>query len=226
MTRVMNITNVGGVAFNVAGADADLTWGSDTIAAAVEFNAGLHSGAGGISFGAVAVEGRFVNVSPPQGVTVGIAILSGGLAVNTTALTGTAITSVGTVTFASITSSSTGDYMCFNTSTSEVTQSTTCTLSSERYKENIESMRDMGLDTVLSMRPVTFTSKIHPEAGPMPGFIAEEVERVDKRLVWYENGLVNSVKYLEYTAVLTRAIQQQQTEISDLKQRIAQLERR
>ena len=87
-------------------------------------------------------------------------------------------------------------------------------------------MSDMGLSTVMSLRPVTFISRIHPEQGRQPGFIAEEVELVDRRLVLYENGRPNSFRYLEYTAVLNRAIQQQQTHILNLEQRLAQLEAR
>lgn len=175
----------------------------------------------------------YINAAPTEGtrntslwVDAGVVRFDAGLLVNTTALTGTAITSSGTVTFIGITSSSTGDYMCFNTTTSEVTQSTSCTLSSERYKQDIESMSDMGLSTILALRPVTFISRIHPDHGRQPGFIAEEAELVDRRLVHYENGRANSFRYLEYTAVLTRALQQQQVRITELESRLVQLEAR
>lgn len=221
-------TAAAGFVINEAAADIDFRIESDTNANHFVSDAGLHTGTGAFGMGAAAVSGRFLNISPGAGSTVGVVILSAGLAVNTAVVTsGTALTVTGTVVMTSLTSASTGDYVCFNTLTNELTQGTaTCSLSSQRYKSDIQDMDDMGLDTVLKMRPVTFISRIHPEQGRQPGFIAEDAELVDRRLVLYEKGLVNSFRYLEYTSVLTRAIQEQQSHILDLERRLVQLEAR
>lgn len=216
------------VSVNIGSADVDFVIASDTNANHFVSDAGLHTGTGAFGMGAAAVSGRFLNISPGAGSTVGVVILSAGLAVNTAAVTsGTALTVTGTVVMTSLTSASTGDYVCFNTLTNELTQGTaTCSLSSQRYKSDIQDMDDMGLDTILKMRPVTFISRIHPEQGRQPGFIAEDAELVDRRLVLYDKGQANSFRYLEYTAVLTKALQQQQVRITELEQRLVQLEAR
>jgi len=63
--------------------------------------------------------------------------------------------------------------------------------SSEKYKKNIETMEDKYADSILNLRPVYYkdnpdTMKISGDADWSHwGFIAEEVEKIDPRLVHY-----------------------------------------
>jgi len=63
--------------------------------------------------------------------------------------------------------------------------------SSEKYKKNIETMEDKYADAILNLRPVYYkdnpdTMKISGDADWSHwGFIAEEVEKIDPRLVHY-----------------------------------------
>ncbi len=92
--------------------------------------------------------------------------------------------------------------------------------SSRRYKTDIRDLK-LGLETVLRMRPVTYRWK---NGGQQDiGFIAEEVEEVDPILVNYFNGVVESVRYSQYVAVLTKAIQEQQRIIDSQNAKLEQL---
>jgi hypothetical protein len=92
--------------------------------------------------------------------------------------------------------------------------STICTISSQNYKHNIQDMTD-GLEILMGLRPVTFNW--NDTNASSVGFIAEEVELIDPRLVSYSGGLPNGVRYDIITSVLARAIQQQQAQINALQ---------
>lgn len=86
--------------------------------------------------------------------------------------------------------------------------------SSIRYKDNIADL-DMGLDTILAMRPVEFDWQ---ESGLHSfGFVAEEMQAIDDRLVTYKDGQIEGVKYKQLTAVLTNAVQELNAEVISLK---------
>jgi hypothetical protein len=94
----------------------------------------------------------------------------------------------------------------------------TCS-SSRRYKTDIASLQS-GLRDVMALRPVTYAWK---ESGERDlGFIAEEALDVRPELVNRdEHGEVQSFSYQHYTAVLTRAVQEQQTMIEDLRRQLS-----
>lgn len=77
----------------------------------------------------------------------------------------------------------------------------------------------------MAMRPVHYELKKDPtHIGEQVGFISEEVNEVDPRLVSRDsNGDPMGVRYMQYTAVLTLAIQEQQHEIEELKEEIIEL---
>lgn len=85
-----------------------------------------------------------------------------------------------------------------------------CLTSSERYKDDVRPLDD-GMTEVLKLRPVSFAYK--PEyntfhLGAQVGFIAEEVAKVDPRLVGYDGkGEVRGVRYPQLTPVLVSAVQ-------------------
>ncbi len=90
----------------------------------------------------------------------------------------------------------------------------TCS-SSQRYKEDIRDM-SYGLDTIKALRAVNFKWKERNERDI--GFIAEEVARVVPEVVVYNaDGQVEGIDYHLLTAVLTKAMQEQQVQIDQLQ---------
>jgi hypothetical protein len=91
-----------------------------------------------------------------------------------------------------------------------------CT-SSERYKTDIEDL-SIGLSTVMQLRPVSYNWKAeynNPEHDI--GFIAEELAAIAPNLATYKDGQVEGVKYSLLTALLAKAIQEQQSQIDLLR---------
>lgn len=85
--------------------------------------------------------------------------------------------------------------------------------SSIRYKENIKSA-PFGLTEIEQMRPVTFKWKGRDEKDF--GFVAEDMAKINPLFVTYKNGKIEGVKYPQLTAVLVKAIQEQQFAIQTL----------
>jgi hypothetical protein len=86
--------------------------------------------------------------------------------------------------------------------------------SSIRYKEKVKPA-PFGLQEVMAMRPVTFKWKDRDENDL--GLIAEEMEKINPLFVTYERGQIEGVKYSQLTAVLVKAVQEQQAEMQELK---------
>jgi hypothetical protein len=111
-----------------------------------------------------------------------------------------------------------GDALCL-TSGSEVLVNigaTDCMVSSARFKENIEGLT-VGLDELMRLRPVSFTYKNDTTGNEHIGLIAEEVEEVEERLVFYgEDERVRGVRYTEMVALLVRAIQELTARVDQL----------
>jgi len=105
------------------------------------------------------------------------------------------------------------------------------TASSKRFKDNITEWNESGLNTILALKPKTFTYKKEHYFKPdrqFLGLIAEEVADVSGYLADYENedgsGQIENVRYANIVVPLIKAIQEQQTIIEDLKSRIETLE--
>jgi hypothetical protein len=109
-------------------------------------------------------------------------------------------------------------------------QISTCS-SSARYKEQLAEL-GLGLAEVLRMRPVGYVWKDGGMADV--GFVAEEIARIDERLVTRnDKGEVEGVKYERLSAVLAGAVQElaareslQAEEIAGLKAEQAASSRR
>jgi len=107
------------------------------------------------------------------------------------------------------------------------------TTSSARFKEAIKPM-DTDSEAILTLKPVSFRYKeeIDPDRIPQFGLIAEEVEKVDRRLVGRDDqGKVNTVRYEAVNAMLLneflkehRTVEEQQATINELKSRMAKQE--
>ncbi len=107
--------------------------------------------------------------------------------------------------------------------------------SSRRFKEDIQDMGDAS-SGLMSLRPVTFRYKQPYTDGSRPidyGLIAEEVADVYPDLVAYSpSGEVQTVQYQKVNAMLLNEVQKQhqqaqaqQEEMSELKARLAVLEK-
>ena len=108
--------------------------------------------------------------------------------------------------------------------------------SSRRYKEDIQDMGEAS-SRLMQLRPVTYRYTQAFADGRKPldyGLIAEEVEQVYPDLVAHlKNGEVETVQYHKINAMLLNEVQkqhrqigEQQQELTDLKARLAALERR
>jgi hypothetical protein len=98
--------------------------------------------------------------------------------------------------------------------------------SSQRFKENINDWSASGLDTILALKPKTFTYKEDYYSQPnrqFLGLIAEEVGEVSPLLVDFKNedgtGQIENVKYATIVVPLIKAIQELKAEIEQLKQK-------
>ena len=93
--------------------------------------------------------------------------------------------------------------------------------SAKKHKECIIPLQDQ-LDNIKKLKPVEFQWKENKAKDI--GFIAEEVEKIIPDVVSYEdNGDLHGIKYSKLTAVLVKAIQQQQDQIDKLKEEVKSL---
>lgn len=119
--------------------------------------------------------------------------------------------------------------MCWTTGTGNVNvdTTTTCLLSAGKYKQDILPL-DTGLKEVMALKPVSYQLKKEFNStglGRQVGFIAEDVQAVDDRLVSHEkDGSVHGVRYMQTSALLTKAIQQEEAQIVELQSRVSNLE--
>ncbi len=112
-------------------------------------------------------------------------------------------------------------YWCYDANGQFIRTSTTCLVSSSRFKERVGDL-DVGLAEVMKLRPVSYflkdTMGDPNNADQQLGFIAEEAQAVDPRLITRNSeGHVQSFRYEQFTALLTKAIQEQQRQIENLK---------
>ena len=132
---------------------------------------------------------------------------------------------------ASSSSAQTGT-VCWTTGTGNLTidTTTTCLLSDMRLKKNMVPLNDNeGLPEVMALKPFSYDLKDDPmHVGRQVGLGAQQVAKVDPRLVAiYDRGpnigTPKGVRYEQLTAVLVKAVQQQQAEIDGLRREIRQL---
>lgn len=165
-----------------------------------------------------------------------IQIGAGSTAIWSAIGTGTPSTATSTFTGANqmpnlaASSAATTGTVCWTTVTGNLTvdTTTTCLLSDGRHKMNVEPL-EAGLNEVMKLKPVSYELK--PEVNPthlgrQVGLIAQDVIKIDPRLASvYPSGpdkdTPSGVRYEQMVALLVKAIQEQQSEISDLKRQMS-----
>lgn len=111
-----------------------------------------------------------------------------------------------------------GNAVCLNPPYADGKRQLGICSSSARFKTDIASLSS-GLKEVMAMRPVTYAWKADGRRDL--GFIAEEAAEVRPELVVRGTaGEVAGFDYQHYTAVLTRAVQEQQSLIDNLRQQL------
>jgi endosialidase-like protein/single cache domain-containing protein len=102
--------------------------------------------------------------------------------------------------------------LCLTANNEVVSNSgSTCITSSRRFKNSISSLDDAsGLAEILKLNPVSFHYNDNVGIpGEQVGFIAEQVQQVDPRLVILDaSGTPFTVRYEQLTSLLAKAIQQ------------------
>jgi hypothetical protein len=97
--------------------------------------------------------------------------------------------------------------------------------SSARYKRDIHDMGGASAG-LMKLRPVSFRYKSDPSGTLQYGLVAEEVERVYPELVVHgTDGKVQSVRYLELTALLLNELQKLDERMQTKDQQIAAQQR-
>lgn len=117
----------------------------------------------------------------------------------------------GNVTMNSLTpTNGIGDALCIDTVTNVLSRdgSGACAVSSQRFKHDIVSLPFSALDTVNQLRTVNF--KYNGTDKVRTGFIAEEVEKVNKDYVVYEaDGVTpHGVYYIDMIPLVAKAVQE------------------
>jgi hypothetical protein len=98
------------------------------------------------------------------------------------------------------------------------------TASSLRFKEELKSM-DKASESILALEPVTFryNKEIDPENTPQFGLVAEQVEKVDPKLVVRDKeGKAFSVRYDQVNAMLLNEFLKAQHELEQQEATIAE----
>jgi hypothetical protein len=101
----------------------------------------------------------------------------------------------------------------------------TCTVSSAQFKHDIATSSINALDLVNAMRPVTYVYNGDATNSEHFGFIAEEVNLLEPRLVAKDTaGAIRSFRYEEMTSVLTKAVQELSLKTESMNTRLTALE--
>ncbi len=98
------------------------------------------------------------------------------------------------------------------------------TTSSRRFKKDIKPM-DKASEALLALKPVTFRYKkeIDPQGIPQFGLVAEEVEKVNPKLVVRDReGKVNTVRYEAVNAMLLNEFLKEHKKVEQLETTVAQ----
>lgn len=138
----------------------------------------------------------------------------------------------GSVTFTGVTTGTNADFACFAAGKVLTLQSSACTISSVRFKQNIHLLSASALREVMKLKPVTFNripDQVHPDSDvnaylKQIGLTAENVASIDPKAAIYEQDGVTPKSYRQESviALLVKAMQEQQKEIAELQEEVKQ----
>jgi hypothetical protein len=203
--------------FGAATADAIVSMGPDPLGDNTTPESALNIGYAGASFGRAV---GFFNVRPDASATAPNPSLR-FLTANTTRML---IDNEGFIALGSLASSNgnpTSPIHYTNGANTALltTAGTWQDASSREAKENISELdADAAFDALSTLNPVTYNYKVAPE-DPKVGFIAEDVPAI---VATPER---KGLSALDIVAVVTKVVQEQQKTISELNERIAELEK-
>lgn len=188
------------------------------------------------SIGAIAsVEGFFTSTGVAMGGSAPTYFNKASVAVTDSFTPVFSFSGITTTTFSGVTSSTRGVYsnlpentaalanVCIGANGYLFKDSTlACLTSNPKAKDHLMSLQNLGLKQVLGLKPMEWDwNSLADRTGHDFGFNAEQAATVDERLIARdENGEIKGFRYTEYVAVLTKAIQEEQKEIDELKQAI------
>lgn len=118
------------------------------------------------------------------------------------------------------------DFLCLSSAGLILVQTSACTISSMRFKQDINPLEASAVGEIMKLEPVTFRMKDMAKPNPDPNFksvqiglTAENVSKVDKRLAIYENDMKTPKSYRQESviALLVKGMQEQQKQIDALK---------
>lgn len=158
-------------------------------------------------------------------------IMNGGCAYptiigNTSATLGLTASSGG-ITLTGVSTGTNADFLCLSSGGVVLLQSSACTISSARFKEDIQPLGGNATDELLALNVSTFKLRDGDKNGDpnasntQVGLIAEDVAKVDPRLAIYEDDMKTPKSYRQESviALLVKAVQEQQAEIEALKKK-------
>jgi hypothetical protein len=166
------------------------------------------------------------NISSTVGNTSNVYYVFGNSTTPVMSMTGTSTPTTATTTIhgstfvipdiANATTAQTGT-VCWAVGGITYDNTSTCLVSSARFKRDIEPLTNATAE-LDAMRPVSFLYKGDDTDAVHFGMIAEEVARIDPRLVANDNeGRPLKIKYLDAIALLVKGFQEQQAEIEELR---------
>jgi hypothetical protein len=172
-----------------------------------------------------------LNASSNYAVNIGTGTTNVGIAIgntnNTTTFAGPVTMSNATITLSGL-ASNTGTYLCLNGTTVVKDSASACTTgSSIRWKQNVQTMGD-ALAVLNELRPVTFNwipGMTAANGGQYDfGFIAEEVNNIFPNLISTDSdGQISGLSYTGLIPIVTRAVQEQQQQITNIQSDIVAL---
>ncbi len=115
------------------------------------------------------------------------------------------------------------DYWCYDAAGQLIRISNTCTVSALKFKKDITPLQQ-GLKEVLEMQPVNYylndlglsAGKTEDNVRQQIGFVADYSDPIVPLLVTHDgSGEIHGFNYEQYTAVLTKAIQELNTKVDN-----------
>ena len=228
ITEKVRITSTGNVGIGTTGPGYKLDVNGIVSTAA--------AGSGGFYFGArgsITQDASYNWLFTTNGVANVMSIQSstGNVGIATTSPWRT-LSVTGTVAISGLTTESgTGNVLCVKAG-GEIVQDdspiTACSgASTIKVKDNVFGLDPKkSLADILEMRPVSYQYKptYSKDQSEQLGFIAEEIDKIEPRLVEYQDGEPSGLKYATFVASLVSAMQEQQAQIEKLEARITALE--